>query len=621
MTTTNRKPAVCSMFAWIFVVCSFGCGTTEADTLLPGGTPETALAEAGLEAMWGGRPVAAESLLTRYLTTFPDDPVAWLLRLKLWWWSILEGRAELQATLESDFQRLQEVAQSRLARDPDDLRALVALGEAHCAMGRLQGIRGQGWAALQSHRQGVPLLERALALDPDLAEPRVSLGVYHYYAARAPGFLRFLGRLLSVQADRRRGLQELWLAATTPGMQQAEATFFLVEVLCGVEDDALEALPLAMRLHARFPGSLPAALSLASVHLALERPDLAVAVLTPLAGEYRPRPVAARFFVARTLCVSGRVQEGLEILDGFTRDELETVTWLRGWHAYYRGLAYEQLGRLREARRAFEVACDAPEVADSHRYARRALDQSGNPLQRSVRAAEAALSWDVDRRHAQRELTSLLNKEKEGSEEGRRRARLALAVMASQQGAWDAAVDLLLPLMRETGGDDEAWLVVRPRVRLLQALCNSGRMEEARTWAARFGASLGEWGSNRHLELLVQTCAQSEPACAESGTGGMTQSGSVLTRFGLKDTGFTAVRLQRVVGAEVISIPMSLHDGFWEVEIKLGQGTHLYRFDLECLQTFPDPEASEFTERDDGIWSVCSIGAVENSPITADGSD
>jgi len=214
----------------------------------------------------------------------------------------------------------------------------------------------------------------------------------------------------------------------------------------------------------------------------------------------------------------------------------------------------------------------------------------------------------------------MLAEEREGSEEGWRRARLALAEMALQQGASKAAVDLLLPLVRDAGGD-EAWLVVRPRVRLLQALCRSGRREEARTWAARFAASLGEWGSNRQLELLVQTCAQPEPACSASKAGGMAHSGAVPTRFALKDTGFTAVRVQWVVGAEVASVPMSLREGFWEAEIQLGQGTHLYRFDLECLQTFPDPEVSEVAERDDGMWSVCSIGAVENSPIQANGSD
>jgi len=175
-------------------------------------------------------------------------------------------------------------------------------------------------------------------------------------------------------------------------------------------------------------------------------------------------------------------------------------------------------------------------------------------------------------------------------------------------------VELLLPLVRDDDSD-EAWLVVRPRVRLLQALWSSGRREEARTWARRFAPHLGDWGSNRQLELLVQTCSQSEPPHGESGAGGMPQPGSSLTRFVFKDTGFTQVSLEILVGDQAHSIPMHAHEGFWQVEIPLGQGTHLYRFALECLQTFPDPAATEFLEREDGIWSVCSIAAIAAFPV------
>jgi tetratricopeptide (TPR) repeat protein len=411
-----------------------------------------------------------------------------------------------------------------------------------------------------------------------------------------------------VEANRQRGLQELWQAATTPGLQQFEGMFFLVEVLCGVEDDAIEALPLALRLHARYPRGLPAALSLATVHLAMERPDLAVDVLAPLAGEGLPRSTAARFFIARTLCVSGLVVEALELLDGFAPEELASMTWLQGWHAYYRGLAYEQLGRVDEARRAFESACEAPEVAESHRYARRALDRSGNALDRSVRAAEASLSWNRDATVARRELRSCLQQERDGSAMGQRRGRLALALMAFDRGEPERAVEMLLPLVRDDEGD-EAWLVVRPRVRLLQALWCSGRWQEARTWASRFAPLLGDWGSNRQLELLVQTCSQTEPPPCESEAGGMPHFGNFPTRFIFKDTGFSRVGLEILVGERTHTIPMHLHERFWQVEIALGQGAHLYRFNLECLQTFPDPAAAEFLEREDGMWSVCTIEA------------
>jgi hypothetical protein len=89
----------------------------------------------------------------------------------------------------------------------------------------------------------------------------------------------------------------------------------------------------------------------------------------------------------------------------------------------------------------------------------------------------------------------------------------------------------------------------------------------------------------------------------------MPHFGDAPTRFALKDTGFTGVHLQLLVGTGVVSIPMELQDRFWQTEIRLGQGAHLYRFHLECLQTFPDPGAEHFRERDDGMWSVCTVGS------------
>ncbi len=576
--------------------------------LLPAASDSSGL-EAGLEALHAGDRDAAAAHLGRAIAAVPEDPLAPLFRLKLWWWCILEGDAAAESSLMGDYERVRACAEARLALDPHDVRALYALGEAHCTLGRLQGIRGQGWAAVRSHRRGTPLLERALTLDPELVAPLVSLGVYHYYAARAPAFLRFVGRFLSVEADRQRGLQELWRAATSPGWQQPEATFFLIEILAGMEDDGVEALPLALALHARFPRSLPQALSLATVHMALDRPDLALRVLEPLARD--EGRVAARFFVARTLCLSGRADAALAILDPMSPDELQSVQWLVGWHSYYRGLAYAQLGRVEEAEAALQFATTAPEVADLRSNAARELGRHQSALHRSVRLAEANWMWDENQSATQSDLDAALAAAGRASDhDSRCRALLALGIRTLEEGMADRAAQILQPLVGNVD-TEETWLAVRPRVRLLQALWRSGQFERAQAAAAQMVPLLGNWGSNRQLELLVQTCLQ--PA----GAGETPQSQAVVAvhrplHLRFKDTGWTRVDLQ-VLSDPPIVMPMRLHERFWEVELSLAAGTYRYRFVLEGLQALPDPSASEFEFGADGTWSVCRVQAAPGS--------
>lgn len=581
-----------------------------AAELLDPSDAATPLAREGLHALFAGDANEAKALLTRWVDEYPEDPLAPLARMKLWWWAILEGQSGLEDALEADFERVRKRAEARLDEDGRDVRALFALGEAHCTFGRLHGIRGSGWAALRSHRAGTPLLEQALALDPDLPAPLTSLGVYHYYSARAPSFLRFLARFLSVQADRQRGLQELWRAASTPGIQQADAAFFLIEVLTNVEDNALEALPLALRMHARHPQSLPFAIALASVQLALDRPDVAVQVLQRVVRDPQsPQGVAVRFFVARTLAASGRASESIQILDDFSDAELESVSWLKGWHAYYRGLAYEQLGRSEEAEAAFRATFEVPEVAESHRFAKRELARSDRELVQRVREAEASLAWDGNLETAAFQLLEVLEADR-GDDESQRRARYALGLLALRLGRPARAAQLLSPI---TDDDvDQAWLVVRPRVRMLQALLWSGQLDEARRIAAAWRPFLGRWGSNLQLELLVQTCLQpSPPPLFEPDVDA--RPGDREVRFRLKDVGFTSVRLAYRVGADTRSHAMGLRNGFWSLDVPLAPGEHLYRYEIESVHPLPDPEILEVREDEHGMWSVRRVEPVPGS--------
>jgi hypothetical protein len=96
------------------------CSAVQATGLLDPSAPSSPLARRGLDALHAGDHAAAETLLTRWVLEYPDDPLAPLARMKLWWWAILEGRSGLEDELDADFERTRERAERRLGTDEND---------------------------------------------------------------------------------------------------------------------------------------------------------------------------------------------------------------------------------------------------------------------------------------------------------------------------------------------------------------------------------------------------------------------------------------------------------------------------------------------------------------------
>jgi tetratricopeptide (TPR) repeat protein len=560
-----------------------------------------------VESLHSGDATTARSLLTRYMQEFPEDPLGPLLRLKVSWWAILEGRDpedRLTESIQQDFERVRAVCDERLHEDEDDVRALYAMGEAWCAMGRLEGLQGHGWSTLRHHQRGTPYLSRALELDPSLPEPRVSLGVFHYYASRAPGFLRFLARFFRVRSDRPLGLEYLREAAETPGIQQAEAAFFLLEVLTNVEDEHLEALPLALRFHQRYPDNLGFRIPLSAAQIAWGRPDAALQTLRDGATRRDDHDaIAARFFEARMLGLTGRARESASILESFTPADVRSISWLPAWHPYYLGSAYEQLGRPEDAEVAFRRTVEARKVADSHGFAERALERSHSALDRAVSGALQAMNWRDSVDVAANRLRVALEHPQQADPERRTEALYLLGCLEIERGEYEAAVAALRAAIDGEQGED-AWLVIRPRIRFLQALLWSGRLDEARDVARSLAETQGEWGSNRHLQLVIQTALQPADDMVVFQPEMKRASGQVSRWFRLRDVGLTSVQLAWDTGHGIQRIPMRLRGGFWEVQVRMAAGTQRYGFVLESGAWLPDPACPDVQDWRGALWSV-----------------
>ena len=151
-----------------------------------------------------------------------------------------------------------------LARAEGDAKAMEASApaEANYYRGAAEGFRARGLAARRHFIRALPdaaaslrHLKAALALDPELEDARLGLGMYHYFAARMPPAAKPFARLLTGEpGDRDKGLSELWTVANSSGAARMEARAVLSMILSkNDEADWAGAEKLLAELMTRYP--------------------------------------------------------------------------------------------------------------------------------------------------------------------------------------------------------------------------------------------------------------------------------------------------------------------------------------------------------------------------------
>jgi hypothetical protein len=115
-------------------------------------------------------------------------------------------------------------------------------------------LRGERLAAAREGARIKSALERALQLDPTLADANFGIGLYHYYADVAPGYAKLLRLLLLLPGgDRRRGLREMLEARDRGELVRGEADYQLQTIYLWYENRPHDALALLQDLDARYP--------------------------------------------------------------------------------------------------------------------------------------------------------------------------------------------------------------------------------------------------------------------------------------------------------------------------------------------------------------------------------
>jgi len=579
-----------------------------------------------------GDRAAADSLVLAWDAANASDPLPALARLQLAWWDILEGRdatGERERVLDDALGAIETRAAVRLRTDADDAVALWALGEAHCAHGRLAGLRGHAWAALRHHQRGIAALETLRRHHPDLPEPRASIGLFRYYTARLPGPVRMLARLVRVRGDRVGGLADLRAAAAAPGVQQQAARFFLAQILNDGEADDWEALEHALRAHQEAPARVAIVLKLADVLVDLDRPDVAVRWLEQAAarGDAAAR-VQCAFLAGRVESDTGLDARARARFDAIGAADVARVTWLAPWLETYRGIGCAAAGDAAAARRHWRRVAALDDVAGSRAAATEAAARFAAPAERVRRAAHADLVWDGDPARAWARLqaaraaqppvprTTAAGAPAPAPAPAGAHARAAAAFdltcarAALHAGAAAAAAPLAARAAAQAAhAGDDAGLLTRARVRWLQSLLWAGDHAAAARAAAALARDCDPHATPRPLAWLIQSVLDPAPpafaAAAAAATTDPRDSSRVALHVRLVDTGFTSVDV--VVAGYVDPRPLVLERGAWTGTVYVRPGRVHYRFRVEGRHPVLDPAAPALDDVQGEPWSVRDV--------------
>jgi tetratricopeptide (TPR) repeat protein len=160
--------------------------------------------------------------------------------------------AEHQQFYEAIDQAL-DLAQTRLAENEDDPRALEALGVAFALRANYNFLVRKVWVdALHDATDARKAHKRLIDLEPDNVDARMIPAIYDYVTGSLPLGYRILGFLAGYRGDRNRGIESLQSVAQDGKFNRVDAEIMLAAIYRR-ERRAQDAIPLLEDLIQRFP--------------------------------------------------------------------------------------------------------------------------------------------------------------------------------------------------------------------------------------------------------------------------------------------------------------------------------------------------------------------------------
>ncbi len=207
------------------------------------------------DAIFAARFADVAPLAARTCPPVPAEACRLLEALAVWWRIQLDpDDRSRDAEFRTRVDGALTAATAWTAREPARAEAWFYLAGAYGARAQWRVLRHERLAAARDGGRIRDALERALALDPGLADASFGRGLYRYYADVAPAALKIVRWLLLLPGgDREEGLQEMLRARREGLVSAGEADYQLHLIYLWYEKQPERALALLQDLVSRYP--------------------------------------------------------------------------------------------------------------------------------------------------------------------------------------------------------------------------------------------------------------------------------------------------------------------------------------------------------------------------------
>jgi tetratricopeptide (TPR) repeat protein len=221
----------------------------------------------------------------------PNHPLGYLLEAEALWWRIWCTSADFRYGMTDARRRPKQTADQHYfelsakalalaeaqIKQGDSAGMQFYAGMAEASAARLYGLRGESRNTARSGVRGREHLVRAKALDPDLADADLGLGLYNYYVDTLSSLARILRFFMGIPGgSKQEGVRLLELAAAQGVLTPNIARFYLALNLHRYDQQYEKALGVLGPLIEKYPANPLFQLARGDLYAKLGRKQLAL---------------------------------------------------------------------------------------------------------------------------------------------------------------------------------------------------------------------------------------------------------------------------------------------------------------------------------------------------------
>ncbi len=186
----------------------------------------------------------SEAVFDKAINEWPDDPKPYLFKGGLY----LNMFQNLNDETENEVERLKvqilslnnkaiDIACKQIKENPNNESAQYCIGGATGNIGRFYILNGQMWKAFWKGKKGYKMMKKIVDKDQEYHDAYLGLGIYNYFSAIMPKFVKALSFLLGGSTgDKDEGIRQLELVRDNSSLLSVEARKILLRTDRGEED-------------------------------------------------------------------------------------------------------------------------------------------------------------------------------------------------------------------------------------------------------------------------------------------------------------------------------------------------------------------------------------------------